>query len=82
LGDQLTGTTACAASSTDRCNTFCELLSRRLIEQGLSGLDTALIMAADAISCYIEGLLDRIEFKQKTAYALDAIHGRLRWPAS
>src|SRR5436190_12677019 len=26
-----------AASSTDRCNTFCELLSRRLIEQGLSG---------------------------------------------
>ena len=24
------------ASSTDRCNTFCELLSRRLIEQGLS----------------------------------------------
>ena len=26
----------CAASSTDRCNTFCELLSRRLIEQGLS----------------------------------------------
>jgi hypothetical protein len=26
----------CAAGSTDRCNTFCELLSRRLIEQGLS----------------------------------------------
>ena len=25
-----------AASSTDRCNTFCKLLSRRLIEQGLS----------------------------------------------
>jgi len=25
-----------AAGSTDRCNTFCELLSRRLIEQGLS----------------------------------------------
>src|ERR1700704_3084195 len=25
-----------AASSTDRCNTFCEFLSRRLIEQGLS----------------------------------------------
>ena len=25
------------AGSTDRCNTFCELLSRRLIEQGLSG---------------------------------------------
>jgi hypothetical protein len=25
-----------AASSTDRCNTFSELLSRRLIEQGLS----------------------------------------------
>src|SRR3954454_20960964 len=24
------------AGSTDRCNTFCELLSRRLIEQGLS----------------------------------------------
>ena len=26
-----------AVSSTDRCNTFSELLSRRLIEQGLSG---------------------------------------------
>jgi hypothetical protein len=33
-------------------------------------LDTALIMAADTISGYIEGLLDGIEFKQ-TAYALD-----------
>ena len=26
----------CAVGSTDRCNTFCEFLSRRLIEQGLS----------------------------------------------
>jgi integrase len=33
-------------------------------------LDTALIMAADTVSGYIEGLLDGIEFKQ-TAYALD-----------
>ena len=33
-------------------------------------LDTALIMAADTISDYIQGLLDGIEFKQ-TAYALD-----------
>jgi len=33
-------------------------------------LDTALIMAADTISGYIQGLLDAIEFKQ-TAYALD-----------
>lgn len=33
-------------------------------------LDTALIMAADTISGYINGLLDGIEFKQ-TAYALD-----------
>jgi integrase len=33
-------------------------------------LDTALIMAADRISGYIQGLLDGIEFKQ-TAYALD-----------
>lgn len=33
-------------------------------------LDTALIMAADTISSYIQGLLDGIEFKQ-TAYALD-----------
>lgn len=33
-------------------------------------LDTALIMAADTISGYIEGLLDGVEFKQ-TAYALD-----------
>lgn len=33
-------------------------------------LDTALIMAADAISGYIQGLLDGVEFKQ-TTYALD-----------
>ena len=33
-------------------------------------VDTALIMAADTISGYIQGLLDGIEFKQ-TAYALD-----------
>jgi integrase len=33
-------------------------------------LDTALIMAADTISGYIQGLLDGIEFKQ-TTYALD-----------
>ena len=32
--------------------------------------DTALIIAADTISGYIQGLLDGIEFKQ-TAYALD-----------
>jgi len=33
-------------------------------------LDTALIMAADTISGYIQGLLDGTEFKQ-TTYALD-----------
>jgi integrase len=33
-------------------------------------LDTALIMAADTISGYIQGLLERVAFKQ-TAYALD-----------
>jgi hypothetical protein len=33
-------------------------------------LDTALIMAADMIAGYIQGLLDGVEFKQ-TAYALD-----------
>lgn len=33
-------------------------------------LDTALIMAADTISGYIDGLLDGVEFKQ-TTYALD-----------
>ena len=33
-------------------------------------LDTALIMAADTISGYIQGLLEGIEFKQ-TAYVLD-----------
>ncbi len=33
-------------------------------------LDAALIMAADTISGYIQGLLDGVEFKQ-TAYALD-----------
>jgi Phage integrase family len=38
--------------------------------QYIHTLDTALIMAADAISGYIQGLLDGIEFKQ-TAYALD-----------
>ena len=36
----------------------------------IHALDTALIMAADTISGYIQGLLDGIEFKQ-TAYALD-----------
>jgi hypothetical protein len=36
----------------------------------LHTLDTALIMAADTISGYIQGLLDGIEFKQ-AAYALD-----------
>lgn len=35
-------------------------------------LDTALIMAADTISGYIQGLLDGKEFKQ-TAYALDRV---------
>ncbi|HBO2075786.1 TPA: tyrosine-type recombinase/integrase [Pseudomonas aeruginosa] len=33
-------------------------------------LDTALIMAADTISGYVQGLLDGVKFKQ-TAYALD-----------
>ena len=33
-------------------------------------LDAALIMAADTISGYIQGLLDGVKFKQ-TAYALD-----------
>ena len=33
-------------------------------------LDTALIMAADTIAGYIQGLLDGVEFKQ-TTYALD-----------
>lgn len=33
-------------------------------------LDTALIMAADTISGYIQGLLDGVKFRQ-TAYALD-----------
>jgi hypothetical protein len=33
-------------------------------------LDTALIMAADTISGYVQGLLDGVEFRQ-TAYALD-----------
>lgn len=36
----------------------------------IHSLDTALIMAADTISGYIQGLLDGTEFKQ-TAYALD-----------
>jgi flagellar biosynthesis protein FliR len=36
----------------------------------IHSLDTALIMAADAISGYIQGLLDGVEFKQ-TAYAVD-----------
>ena len=36
----------------------------------IHSLDTALIMAADTISGYVQGLLDGIEFKQ-TAYALD-----------
>ena len=36
----------------------------------IHSLDTALIMAADTISGYIQGLLDGKEFKQ-TAYALN-----------
>jgi len=39
-------------------------------------LDTALIMAADTISGYIQGLLDGVEFKQ-TAYALDRTSRRV-----
>jgi hypothetical protein len=35
-------------------------------------LDTALIMPADTISGYIQGLLDGVEFKQ-TAYALERV---------
>ena len=36
----------------------------------IHALDTALIMAADTIAGYIDGLLEGKEFKQ-TAYALD-----------
>lgn len=36
----------------------------------IHSLDTALIMAADTIAGYIEGLLEGKEFKQ-TAYAID-----------
>lgn len=49
---------------------------RNRVSNGLNGykyihtLDTALIMAADTIAGYIEGLLDGKEFKQ-TTYALD-----------
>jgi hypothetical protein len=42
-------------------------------------LDTALIMAADTISGYVQGLLDGIEFKQ-TAYALDRDSRKPPWP--
>lgn len=43
---------------------------RDWLRANVSTLDTALIMAADTISGYIQGLLDGVEFKQ-TAYALD-----------
>ena len=36
----------------------------------IHALDAALIMAADTISGYVQGLLDGVKFKQ-TAYALD-----------
>jgi integrase len=36
----------------------------------IHSLDTALVMAADTIAGYIQGLLDGVEFKQ-TAYAMD-----------
>ena len=36
----------------------------------IHSLDTALVMAADTIAGYIQGLLDGIEFRQ-TSYALD-----------
>ena len=41
-------------------------------------LDTALIMAADTISGFVQELLDGIEFKQ-IAYALDRDSRKLRW---
>jgi hypothetical protein len=40
-------------------------------------LDTALIMAADTISGYLQGLLDGMEF-----YALDRDSRKAAWPAS
>jgi hypothetical protein len=47
----------------------------------IHSLNTVLIMAADTISGYIEGLLDGIEFKQ-TACALDRDSRRLPWIVS
>ena len=41
-----------------------------VVELGQDGRDLTLIMAADTIAGYIQGLLKGIEFKQ-TAYALD-----------
>ena len=38
----------------------------------IHSLDTALVMAADTIAGYVQGLLDGIEFKQ-TTYALDRV---------
>jgi len=45
----------CAASSTDRCNTFCELLSRRLIEQGLSRPFIELACDSTELSLTVQG---------------------------
>jgi hypothetical protein len=50
--------------STDSTGFACRSMS------ALSRKRMALIMAADTISSYIQGLLDGVEFKQ-TAYALD-----------
>jgi hypothetical protein len=44
--------------------------TQRRTSKYIHTLDTALIMAADTIWSYIQGLLDGIEFKQ-TAYALN-----------
>jgi hypothetical protein len=45
-------------------------------------LDTALIMAADTISGYIQGLLDGVESSSKLPTRWTATHERPRWPAS
>ena len=44
-----------AAGSTDRCNTFCELLSRRLIEQGLARPFIELSSDSTELSLAVQG---------------------------
>src|SRR4249920_2371849 len=71
-----------AAGSTDRCNTFCELLSRRLIEQGLSRPFIELSCDSTELSLAVQGQICatwKILTQQSlSVFVLAALRGRSR----